>query len=315
MFYIFHGDDEHSKREYLSQLQEKLGDMALVELNTTRFDGRSLSFSALQHACESVPFLSDRRLVIVDDLLLNKPEYLDELVLYVEKLPATTRLVFWESRLLKKKHPLILLAQQSDQGYVKLFKRLEVRELPQWIQHRISERGGRISSRAAHMLAINVGNDLALLDNEIEKLVLYKGAEQIEVDDISLLCPFVAEASIFDLVDALGSRHRRTAAELLQSKIADGTDPGRLFYMITRQYRLLIQAKELAVSDSRPDEISRVLNIPAFVASKLIQQSQNYSLEQLEQIYAHLLDMDVGVKTGKTDLPTALNLLVAGLVT
>jgi DNA polymerase-3 subunit delta len=315
MFYIFHGDDEHSKREYLSQLQEKLGDMALVELNTTRFDGRSLSFSALQHACESVPFLSDRRLVIVDDLLLNKPEYLDELVLYVEKLPATTRLVFWESRLLKKNHPLILLAQQSDQGYVKLFKRLEVRELPQWIQHRISERGGRISSRAAHMLAINVGNDLALLDNEIEKLVLYKGAEQIEVDDISLLCPFVAEASIFDLVDALGSRHRRTAAELLQSKIADGTDPGRLFYMITRQYRLLIQAKELAVSDSRPDEISRVLNIPAFVASKLIQQSQNYSLEQLEQIYAHLLDMDVGVKTGKTDLPTALNLLVAGLVT
>lgn len=315
MFYIFHGDDEHSKREYLSQLQEKLGDMALLELNTTRFDGRSLSFSALQHTCESVPFLTDRRLVIVNDLLLNKPEYLDELVQYVEGLPATTRLVFWESRQIKKDHPLILLAQETKLGYVKLFKRLDARELPQWVQHRVNERGGQISSRAAHMLAINVGNDLALLDNEIEKLVLYKGAEQVDVEDVALLCPFIAETNIFDLVDALGSRHRRTAAELLQSKIVDGTDPGRLFYMITRQYRLIIQAKELAESGSRPDEISRVLKIHAFVARKLYQQSQNYSLEQLEQIYAYLLDMDVGIKTGKTDLPTALNLLVAGLVT
>lgn len=315
MFYIFHGDDEHSKREFLAQLQEKLGDISLIELNTTRFEGRSLSFSALKHTCESVPFLTDRRLVIVEDLLLNKPEYLNDLVEYVEGIPATTRLVFWESRLLRKDHPMILLAQQSDQGFVRFFKRLDARELPQWVQNRINERGGRISPRAAHMLALDVGSDLALLDNEIEKLLIYKGAEQIEVDDVSLLCPFVAEASIFDLVDALGSRHRRTAAELMHSKIADGTEPGRLFYMITRQYRLLIQAKELAESGNRPDEISRVLKIHAFVARKLFQQSRNYSLEQLEQIYAHLLDIDVGVKTGRTDLPTALNLLVAGLVT
>ncbi len=314
MFYIFHGDDEHSKREFLTQIQEKLGDKALVDLNTTRFDGDSLSFSQLKHACESVPFLSDRRLVIVDDLLMRKPEFMDALLEYVLILPDTTRLVFWESRLLPETHPMIRLAMQAEDGFVRSFKRLDGRELPLWIQNRVQNRGGRISPRAAHLLAINVGNDLALLDNEVEKLVLYKGAELIEVDDVSLLCPFVAESSIFDLVDALGSRHRRTAAELLQSKISDGTEPSYLFAMIVRQYRLLIQVKELAESGNRSPDIAQILKMHGFIAGKLYQQCQNYDMTQLEQVYHHLLDMDVRVKTGQTEMVTALDLLVAGLV-
>ena len=51
----------------------------------------------------------------------------------------------------------------------------------------------------------------------------------------------------------------------------------------------------------------------SFVAGKLYQQSQRFSLSQLEQIYHHLLDIDVAVKTGRHDMVTALNLLVAGL--
>jgi DNA polymerase III delta subunit len=50
-----------------------------------------------------------------------------------------------------------------------------------------------------------------------------------------------------------------------------------------------------------------------FVAGKLYQQAQQFSLPQLEQIYHHLLEVDVGVKTGRNDMVTALNLFVAGL--
>jgi DNA polymerase III delta subunit len=53
----------------------------------------------------------------------------------------------------------------------------------------------------------------------------------------------------------------------------------------------------------------------SFVAGKLYQQSQQFSLPQLEQIYRHLLDVDVQVKTGRNDLITALNLFVAVLTT
>ncbi len=93
---------------------------------------------------------------------------------------------------------------------------------------RTEEKNGQISRQAAHLLAENVGNDLDILDNELEKLVAYKGfsAEAtIDSADVARLSPYVAEASIFDLVDALGNRNSKRASLLLQQKLHEGTDP------------------------------------------------------------------------------------------
>jgi DNA polymerase-3 subunit delta len=182
------------------------------------------------------------------------------------------------------------------------------------VKQQVEERNGRISSHAAHVLASNVGSDLGILENEIEKLVLYKGTEEtIEIQDVGLLSPYAAEASIFDLVDALGNRNGKQAAILLQKKLQEGTDPFYLFAMFVRQIRLLIQVKEQADEGHRPPAISKNLKMHNFVAGKLYQQAQQFSLPQLEQIYHHLLEVDVGVKTGRNDMVTALNLFVAGL--
>ena len=161
---------------------------------------------------------------------------------------------------------------------------------------------------------LDIGSELAALDNEIEKLVLYKGAgERIEAEDVLLLSPYAAEANIFDLVDAIGGQKSAQAANLLQQKLSDGTDPFYLFAMLIRQFRLLIQVKEVAETGARPPEIAKAIGQNAFVVGKLYQQSHGFSLAQLEQIYAHLLDIDVGVKTGRADIVTSLNLLVAAL--
>ena len=313
MFYIFHGDDEHTKKQTLADLQNKLGDPGMLELNTNRLDGRTLSFSQLRHSCDSIPFLADRRLVIVENLFLTDPPFLDELLDYLPTLPESTRLVFLESHVLQAKHPILKLATDSDFGYVKLFDRPEGNSLESWIRQRVKSDGGQITHRAVHTLAINVGNDLALLDNEIEKLILYKGPEPIDVEDISILCSHVAEASIFELVDAMGSRHGQSAAQLLQNKLNEGTDPFYLFAMFVRQFRLLIQVKELNEDGARPADIAKELKIHSFVVGKLQQQSHNFSILQLEQIYERLQEIDVQVKTGRTDLITALCLLVAGI--
>jgi DNA polymerase-3 subunit delta len=313
MFYIFHGDDAHSIEKTLAGLQAKQGDASMLDLNTARFDGRRVTLSELQHACDSVPFLAKIRLVIVHDLFTAKVAFVDELLAYLPIVPDTTRLVFVESRELPATHPAIKLATSSDDGYVKLFKKLEGGSLERWIRKRVKDAGGQIQPQATHLLAINVGSELSILDNEIEKLVLYKGREPIEPRDVSLLCPYVAEASIWDMVDAIGSRHSRTAAQLLHKKLSEGTDPFYLFSMIVRQFRLLIQVKELAESGHSPAEAAKVLKMHSFPAGKLHAQSKNFSMAQLEQIYGHLLEMDVAVKTGRTDMVTAIELLVAGV--
>ncbi len=314
MFYIFHGDDTHSQKETLVKLQAKLGDAGMLDLNTTRFEKR-MSLGELQNACSAMPFLAKVRLIIVSDLFANKPskEFVKGLATYLPTMPETTRLVFLESKPLRRNHALIKLANEDKNGYVKLFEKPKGATLDRWIRQQVAERNGGITPRGIHMLATNVGSDLAVMDNEIEKLLLYKGDEEIGVDDVALLSPYAAEASIFDLVDALGNRNSKQAALLLQKKFAEGTDPFFLFSMFIRQFRLLIQVKELADAGERPPAISKSLKLHSFVVGKLYQQSHGFSLAQLDQIYHHLLDIDIGVKTGQNEMITALNLLVAAL--
>lgn len=315
MFYIFHGDDRHSQQETLAELSEKLGDASMLALNTTRFEG-VVPLRELRQACDSVPFLSQRRLVIVEDALSKSGSgaFIDELIEYLPHLPDSTRLIFLESKALRGNHRLLTFAKSQENGYVKSFVRPEGRALERWVQEEVEARGGQIVPRAVHVLVSSMGNNLSLLSNEIEKLVLYtEGRDPITAEDVSLLCPRVTETSIFDLVDALGTGDGGAAATLLQTKLNEGADPFYLFAMIVRQFRLLIQTKELAEDGLRPPAIASALNTHPFVAGKLHGQSKHFSLAQLEQIYAHLLETDVKAKTGKADMTTSLNLLVAAL--
>ncbi|MGH2537398.1 MAG: DNA polymerase III subunit delta [Candidatus Promineifilaceae bacterium] len=313
MFYIFHGDDEHTQRETLAELAGRLGEPDMVSLNTARFDGPSVSFADLRTACEALPFLAAKRLVIVTELFGRDPPFLDELLAYLPDLPDTARLVFLESRPLPASHPAVKLAEKSPRGYVKQFDRPQGGALERWIRERVEAAGGQIRPQAAHLLAANAGADLALLQNEIEKLVLYRAGAPITAEDVSLLCPYVAEASIFELVDALGNRNGPVAAELLARKLAEGQDPFALFAMVVRQFRLLLQARELHEAGRGPAEMAKSLKIHPFVAGKIAQQARGFSLEQVEQIYAHLLEMDLAAKSGGRDMPTSLALLAAGV--
>ncbi len=316
MFYIFHGDNAQLQKETLARLLVKLGDPGLLDLNTTRFNG-VMPFVELRQACDALPFLAPARVVIVNDLFAAKPgiDFLKALLVYLPQLPDTTRLVFLESQPIRETNKFLQLARESKNGYDKAFIRPRGPEVERWIQKRVQEKEGHISREAAHILAVNVGNDLDVLDNELDKLVAYKdnGQETIESADVTRLSPYVAEAKIFDLVDALGNRNAKRASLLLQQKLNEGTDPFYLFSMFVRQFRLLIQVKELAEKGYRPQGISREIKQHSFVVGKLYQQARGFSLEELEMIYRHLLDIDISVKTGQADMRTALDLLVATL--
>lgn len=314
MFYLFHGNDTHSQQETLANLVAKMGDPEMLDLNTTRLEG-NISFAELQQATAVMPFLAPVRLVLVRDFFTNKPAkpLLDQVLAYLPQVPETTRLFFLESKALPPSHAILKLAQAEKRGYFRQFTLPEGSALEKWIREQVEARHGCIQPRAVHLLAANIGSQLDILANELDKLVIYKAGEEITAEDVMQLSPYAAEASIFDLVDALGNRSSQKASLLLGQKLGEGADPFYLFVMIVRQFRLLIQVKELVEAGKRPPAVSQELKLHSFVAGKLVQQAQGFSLPQLEQIYHHLLGIDVGVKTGRQEMVTALSLLVAGL--
>jgi len=324
MFYLFHGEDEFSRSETLAALKEKMGDPGLAELNITIFDGSKVTLSDLQHACDSVPFMAERRLVIVEGLLTRleprgeeralsawQKEYLEGLTQYLKRLPETTRLVFVENKPITEHHPVHRLALAEERGHVKEFEPPQGRQLNRWIEERVQKKGGQIEAAAIEELAAFVGNDLRLLDQEIEKLVAYVNwARPISEDDVRLLVSYVQEANVFEMVDALGQRNAQQAAKLLHQLLDDGEHPLALLGMIVRQFRILIQVKELTERGLSQQKMASQLRLHPFVVKKAVRQAMNFSMEQLEAIYGRLLETDVAIKTGQMDQMLALDMLV-----
>ena len=328
-FYIFHGADEFTRAETLADFKRRLGPPDTVDLNTTIMAGGTLTLAKLRHACDAIPFLAEKRLVIVEGLLTrlaprkdrelstSQRELLTALADYLPRLPETTRLVFIEDKPLPARHSMLQLAQREERGYVKRFDPPDAKVLPRWIEKRVRKYGGEIEPQAARQLAAVVGTDLRLLDQEIIKLVTYTqpptGGQAITIADIETVVPYAQAAVVFDLVDALGRRDGRTAAQTLHRLLDAGEHPLMLLAMIVRQFRLLIQVKELKAERATPHDIAKTLRLHPFPARKLHTQATHFTAAQLEAVYRHLLDTDVAIKTGKIDPEVALDLLVAGL--
>lgn len=334
MYYIFHGEDEFSCREQINKLRAQMGDPQFADLNITYLDGRKIALSELTHACDAVPFLSDKRLVIVEGLLARveprrkkseedteeeieeetNPDLAKELVAYLPRLPETTRLVFVETKTLAKNNPVLKFAASDKNAHIKEFALLDARALPKWITERVKQKGGTIEPDAVSELAAHIGNDLRLLDNEIEKLLTYRANQTIRAEDVRALVTSVTESSVFDLVDAIGRRETHKALQLLHHQLAHNAAPIYLLAMITRQFRLLLQWRDLTERGAAFEQISTQLKMHPFVARKVAEQACNFSLAQLEAIYQKLLDTDVAIKTGRSEPMLALDVLVVELI-
>jgi DNA polymerase-3 subunit delta len=338
VFYIFHGDDDLGRGEELASLRERLagGDLAIGDLNTTSFQGEGLTLGELRHACDTIPFLSDRRLVIVYGLLTHlgprqrsrrsgptaeatpaaKREFRDQLVSYLPHLPSTTRLVFVENEILPGSHPVLQLAlaeHEAGRAHIRLYERPREWELPAWIRERAEAKGGSLSNGAVEMLASLIADDLRSLDLEIEKLLLYADGRQVVSDDVNALVSRAREADIFDLVDCVGRRQTDRALTLLHRMLDDRQAPLYLLAMLARQIRILIQVTELQEQGFTQREVARRLKLHPYVVEKGLAQARNFDLTQLERAHEQLVQADWSIKTGEGRDVLVLDMLLVAL--
>jgi DNA polymerase III subunit delta len=334
VYYILHGEDEFTRSEQVKELCKKMGDAQFADLNITLLDGKKTTMSELAHACNAMPFLLDKRMVIVDGLLTrlegrrkkgeteseesSEPEkgsaLAKELVAYLEHLPETTRLIFVEPKTLAKNNAVLKSAEKDKRGaYVKEFATLQPHLVPKWIQNRVRAKGGKMELAAVEALATHVGTNLRLLDNEIEKLITYRGRLSITTEDVHELVFSVQESNVFDLVDALGKKESEIALTILHEQLNHNAVPQQLFALIVRQFRLLLQMKDLASRGMTVDAARDQLKMHPFVASKIWRQALNYTLPRLEEIFRRLLDTDIALKTGRSEPVVALDALIVEL--
>jgi DNA polymerase III subunit delta len=349
MIVLIHGPVELMRAEALAQIVASCGeDPEMVELNTTRLDGRGLTPAQLENACDTMPFLAERRLVVIDGLLARlagagkargrpgeaKPEEpppdeaVDDLspeaqkgqakafLAYFDRVPESAVLVLVEEDVAAGQTAR-KLQEMSRDGRAKVItcEKIKKNELPTWIRSRAQMRQVKLDGPAVMDLAEFVGDDLRQLDQELIKLGDYARGRTVTREDIRLLVPATRAASVFDMVDALGNGNGPLASRLMTHALdVDGEPPLRMLAMIARHYRQLIQLKAMQAEGVRQPEIARALGIFEWKMGGLVNQASRHSFGRLEAAMEKILAADEAIKTGQMSDREAMDVLLAELI-
>lgn len=311
MLYLLYGPDELTRSEALSAYKATLPP-DLIDLNYTLLDGRKLKANALATACEAIPFLADRRLVVVEDALkyLRSNDVREAIKAYLTRIPETTDLIFVEREDFDKRSALFTALKKH--ATVREFLPKEGAELQRWLKERAAQLDAKLTPAASALLVEFVGSESRSLLNELRKLAAYVGAgATIEPDAVRLLVHDSGESSVFNFVDALAARQLGPALRLLRELLDDGQAPTYLLFMIARQVRIMLQVKPLVDQRMRADAIASELGQKPFVVRKAVEQATRFPAQALVDLHDRLVELDHWSKTGRIEADTALELLVA----
>jgi DNA polymerase-3 subunit delta len=315
MIYLLYGPDELTRSEMLAALRSQIPP-DLADLNMSVLDGKKLKLDSLVAACEAFPFIAEKRLVVVNDLLKHQKAGAerDQTKAFFERLPATCDLVLVESDDVDKRNALFTwLKKQADKGNadVRDFQPRQGAELMRWLAERARVLDVKLDGPAAQRLVEYVGSESRALVNELGKLASYVGrGGRITVDVVDRMVQDGQEQNLFAFIDELSLRRRGAALQSLRRLFDDGQAATYILFMVARQVRILLSVKDLAAQRVRPDEIASQLKMQPFVARKASDQSRGFTDDELRALHDRVLELDHQSKTGRIEAETGLELLV-----
>jgi DNA polymerase-3 subunit delta len=301
--FLFTGEETYLLRQQVklwkNEFQKKYGDFNLAHL-----DASQMKLGQIVAECRTLPFLSTKRLIFIENLpsaadqKLKKESADDYTILndLVENPPESSVIIFISANPDKR---TTLFKRIQKYGQVKCFDALGGRKLEEWIMKKTSATQGKILPGAINYLIQYTGNNLWILDQEIKKLISYNQGKPISERDIDLLVTPHPEANIFAFTDAITQRKIVMAIKLLQKLILSGESVNQIFYMLIRQFRILIQLKALKDKGFDNQVINAKLKLNPFVVKIALKQIDNFHFSELKHAYQCLLNIDEKLKTGR----------------
>jgi DNA polymerase III subunit delta len=318
MILFLFGKDTFRSREQLKRMREKFKtDRDPQGLNVVVIDAEKQKPSQILEQILSMPFLAEKRFVVLENLMKTKEKELQkDLLKRIEEqtIADDTILVFWEGlEKAKTKDAKALFERLKQEKYAQEFPELKDRKLEAWIALEVESRGGKIAHAAVHDLAHHVGSDMWRLNNVIDQLVSYKNGTEIDTAAVQLFVEKHADDNIFNLVDFIVAKHQQKAFAMIQEQYKQGNDPGYIVAMLIRQFRILLQLRDLYDRDelNNSADVAKKLGLHPFVVKKSLSSVKKFKFIDLTSAYNQLLDIDAKTKTGLGDQSLLLDLFVS----
>ncbi|QEK12378.1 DNA polymerase III subunit delta [Crassaminicella thermophila] len=322
--YLFYGKEYYLIENTIDKIKQKMIDKAFEDLNFQFIDGKETNVDMIINACETLPFMGEKRMVLIKDLecFFGKRKNISDqeeesLIKYFGNIPSTTHLFFIVTNEIDKRKKIIKMINKY--GKVVEFDKLVEKDIYKWIERTFAKYNKQVRKQEISFflditgyLEKNSTKSLKDLDNEINKLCSYVGDRNlITTQDIELLAPKSIENNIFSLVESIGTKNSEKALSILSDMLMEGESEIKILYMITRQFRYLFQIKLMEKQGYTPVAIGPKLGLKQFVVKKYLKQALNFNVDILKKALEQCLLTDESIKKGRIDQRMAIELLIA----
>ncbi|MDX9941698.1 MAG: DNA polymerase III subunit delta [Bacteroidales bacterium] len=277
------------------------------EFNLSILYGKDTDIPNLLSVAKRFPMMASHHLVIVreaqnlrnleprENLKTLNPEN-EALVKYLEKPLESTILVFcYKYKTLDRRRKVAKTILQK--GLLFEGKRVYDNHLPPWISNYVKRRGYLIGDKATQMLADHLGNDLAKVTNEIQKLFisLPKGSE-ITPASIEENIGISKDFNIFELQEALGEMNKTKAFRIVKY-FGDNQKSNPLVLTLSMLYLFFQKIMLYHYSRDKSERgLASAIGVTPFRMKGYHKAAKNYPPERLERIFSYLRDCDLKSK-------------------
>lgn len=315
--YIFCGYDEQLIKENIKLLIDISLNKELYELNFAQFDGANIDCDSLINACETLPFMSEKRIVIVyrADFLKetedkSRKKTYEIISNYIDNVPPSCILVLYYVFENKREKPSKSIIKLDKKTCVVKTDRLKGQNLTKRVKELFDIKGKEIGMVELNLFCGNLDGDMGVIENEVDKLYWFTYGREIKKEDIKLFYSNSSDDDIFDVVDFLSQRKVNKALELINELIVKGEKSTYILRMVERQFKLLLLLKIGIEASKSKNSLTSELKLNPYICEKMMLQSKKFTLTQIEKSIELCLETEKRIKSSSCDDKTEMELLI-----
>lgn len=304
--YLIYGPEAYLRKQVKDKLREALV-AADDTMNYSYFEGNKVDANEVISLADTLPFFSDYRLIIMEETNLFKNTS-DEFVDLIKEGSDSTILVFLEQEV-DKRSRLYKAIQKA--GHTASMDLLDEKSLRIWIGSLLKKEGKKIMDSSLNLFLEKTGNDMLQIKNELEKLFAYTlDRDEITRNDVMAVTSTTTTSKIFDMMAHIANQQQRKALDLYNDLLILKEPPMRILALLTRQFNLVMQVKDLEKRGENNAAIGKKTGLPSFVVSKYSNQGKHFSMDRLMEILRFCARTEEDMKTGKLNDVIGVELLI-----
>lgn len=306
--YLFYGPEKLLIEYCLGYLAERLVPDKTESFNLTILQGKDAKIGDVISACERVPLMSEKKLVVLRDVatFVDNQKIDDSFLQFLDNLPSFNVLVFEETQNLAKTTKLYKYFLKKKRNVE--FAPLLPRDFQKFVESAFLRKGKRLSAQDLSFFVIksnysSKNTDVSLMDvkNEIDKISATVSGEQVTRADILASLSESIDTNIFAFLDGMYQGNTDVALREFMNLYRLNEPIPKIFVMIHRQVRLLLQYKMLREGHYQPVEMMEEMGVKKFEFSKIQNYEGRFSKEFLLHFYDTLIQSDEIFKSTNID--------------